>query len=375
MKGIAILGSTGSIGRQTLEVISSFPQHFSVVALGGWRNMGLLREQAEEFRPALVCGKDLGSQAVLPGFGKAVSATMEEMVYHPKVDVVVVATAGPAALIPTLQALRARKAVALASKEVLVAAGAIIAKERAAGATLLPIDSEASAIWQCLQGEDDNVSRVIITASGGPFRTKPLAELATVTSEEALKHPTWRMGKKITVDSATLMNKAFEVIEAHLLFQVPWERIEVVLHPQSIVHSMVEFRDGSVKAQMAPPDMRLPLQYALFYPQRLPTPGLERLDIAKLGCLTFEALDLERYPCFSIGMQAAKTGGTYPAALCAADDVAVRLFLEGEAGFTDIPHLIQRVLDEHVSGSADSLEDVIAADAWARRRTLELARA
>ncbi|MBI4201383.1 MAG: 1-deoxy-D-xylulose-5-phosphate reductoisomerase [Chloroflexi bacterium] len=375
MKGIAVLGSTGSIGRQTLDVIRAFPQHFSVVALGGWSNIGLLREQVREYRPALAFWQDIGNQDALSGSATTLSASMEEMVCNPRVDVVVVATAGPAALLPTLQALRAKKVVALASKEVLVMAGAIIAQEQAAGATLLPIDSEASAIWQCLQGEDSSVRRIIVTASGGPFRTRPLAKLSAVTPEEALKHPTWRMGKKITVDSATMMNKAFEVMEAHWLFRVPWEKIEVVLHPQSIVHSLVEFQDGSIKAQMAPPDMRLPIQYALFYPQRIPTKGLDPLDVTKVGCLTFEAMDTRRYPCFPIALQAAKAGGTYPAALSAADEVAVALFLEGATSYLDIPRLVGRVVDEHIPGSATSLEDVIAADAWARKRTLELARA
>lgn len=375
VKGIAILGSTGSIGRQTLEVIRSFPQHFSVVGLGGWRNLGLLKKQVEEFQPALVCCQDLSSGTVPPGFANSTSVTMEEMVCRPQVDLVVVATAGPAGLLPTLRALRARKVVALATKEAIVMGGALIAQEVAAGATLLPVDSEPSAIWQCLRGEDHDVARIIVTASGGPFRTRPLAELATVTPEEALRHPIWQMGKKISVDSATLMNKAFEVIEAHWLFHMPWEKIEVVLHPQGVVHSLVEFQDGSLKAQMAPPDMRLPVQYALFYPRRVQSQWLERLDITKIGSLCFEPVDSKRYPCFSIALEAARAGGTYPATLCTADEVAVGLFLAGEVGFMDIPRLVQGVLDEHLPGSATSLDDVIGADAWARRRTLQLARA
>ena len=373
MKGIAILGSTGSIGRQTLEVIRSFPQHFSVVGLGGWTNLGLLQEQVEKFQPALVYCQDLSNGATPPSFANSTSATLEEMVCHQKVDLVVIATSGSVGLLPTLLALRARKEVALASKEAVVMAGPLLAQEVAAGGILLPVDSEPSAIWQCLRGEDHDVARIIITASGGPFRTRPLADLATVTPQEALQHPTWRMGKRITVDSATLMNKAFEVIEAHWLFDVPWEKIEVVLHPQSIVHSLVEFQDGSMKAQLAPPDMRLPLQYALFYPRRVESRWLERLDIAKVGSLSFEPLERGRYECFSIAMEAAQAGGTYPAALCAADEVAVRLFLEGTVGFMEIPRLVQQVVDEHDPGSAISLDDVMDADAWARRRTLELA--
>ena len=252
-------------------------------------------------------------------------------------------------------------------------AGQLIAQEMAAGATLLPVDSEPSAIWQCLRGEDRDVARLIITASGGAFRDRPIEELATVTPEEALNHPTWSMGKKITVDSATLMNKAFEVIEAHWLFHVPWEKIEVVLHPQSIVHSLVEFPDGSVKAQLAPPDMRLPLQYALFYPRRIQSQWQDPLDITSVGPLSFERLERERYPCFNLALEAAQAGGTYLAALCAADEVAVGLFLEGKMGFTDIPRLVQQVVDEHQPGSATSLNEIMDAAAWAQFRVLELA--
>ncbi len=375
VKGIAILGSTGSIGRQTLEVIRAFPQHFSVVGLGGWRNLELLREQVEEFQPAMVCCQDLANGNVPPGFANSTYVTMEEMVCSPQVDFVVIATAGPSSLLPTLRALKARKVVALASKEAIVMAGPLIAQEVAAGATLLPIDSEPSAIWQCLKGEDHDIARIIITASGGALRTRSLAELAGVTPVEALKHPVWQMGKKITVDSATLMNKAFEVIETHWLFNMPWDKIEVVLHPQGVVHSFVEFQDGSIKAQMAPADMRLPVQYALFYPKRVQGEWLDRLDVTRLGTLSFDPLEMERYPCFSIALEAARAGGTYPAALSASDDVAVDLFLAGKIGFLDIPRLVQKVLDEHSPGSDTSLDDVLSADTWARERTLQLAKA
>jgi len=375
VKGIAILGSTGSVGRQTLEVVRSFPQHFSVVGLAGWTNLALLREQVEEFKPTKIFYRDMGDEATSSGTTKTTTATMEEMVRHPQVDMVVVATTGPAGLLPTLAAMRAGKEVALASKEVIVMAGPLIAQEVARGAILLPVDSEPSAIWQCLVGEDPDIARLIITASGGPFRTRPVEDLATVTPEEALQHPTWHMGKKITVDSATLMNKAFEVIEARWLFGVAWDKIEVVLHPQSIVHSLVEFQDGSVKAQMALPDMRLPLQYALFYPRRVQNQWLARLDMNKIGSLSFEPFGKDRYPCFSIALEAAQAGGTYPAALCAADDVAVSLFLDGKLAFPGIPRLVKRIVDEHQPGSATSLDDVMGAEEWARRRSLELANA
>ena len=373
VKGIAILGSTGSIGRQTLDVIRAFPQQFSVVGLAGWRNLGLLREQVEEFHPAMVFCKDSTNGASFPEFSGAVNTPMEEMACDPKVDLVVVATVGTSGLLPTLAALSAGKAVALASKETIVMAGALIAKKVSESGTILPVDSEPSAIWQCLQGDDQDVSRLIITASGGAFRDRPLEELAGVTPEEALRHPTWTMGRKITVDSATLMNKAFEVMEAHWLFNVPWDRIDVVLHPQSIVHSLVEFNDGSVKAQLARPDMRLPLQYALFYPRRMANQWALSLDIAKLGSLDFGPLDNERYPGFNIALDAAREGGTYPAALCAADDVAVNLFLEHRLGFLEIPNLVQRVLDEHTPGSESSLDDLQEASSWARRRAEEVA--
>jgi len=287
---------------------------------------------------------------------------------------VVAASTGPTSLPPILKALRSNKIVVFASKEAIVMAGSLIAQEMARGATLLPVDSEPSAIWQCLQGEDQDVARLIITASGGAFRSRPIGELVTVTPEEALQHPTWHMGKKITVDSATLINKAFEVVEAHWLFDVPWDKIEVTLHPQSIIHSLVEFQDGSIKAQMAVPDMRLPIQYALLYPKRMPNNQVDRLDINKLGALSFDRLEDGRYPCFSIALEAAKAGGTYPAALCAADDVAVWLFLNKMINFTDISNLIQLVINEHQSGSAISLDDVMGAETQARRRALELAK-
>ena len=372
VKGIAVLGSTGSVGRQALDVIRAFPDRFTAIGLGGWRNHRLLDEQVVEFQPALVSYDDTGDGAVSSRLAASKRVSMEEMVCDPRVDIVVMAVAGPAGLVSTLRALRAGKTVALASKEVLVMAGPILAREMAGGAALLPVDSEPSAIWQCLRGEDSAVERIIITASGGSFRKRSPDTLHSVTPQEALNHPTWTMGRKITVDSATLMNKAFEVIEVHWLFDMPWECIEVVIHPQSIVHSFVEFQDASVKAQMAPPDMRLPLQYAMFYPERVRSEWLERLDFARVGSLDFEPLDETWYPCFSMALDVAKKGGTYPAALCGADEAAVTLFLDGKIGFMDIPDLIRRVIEEHRSGDAMSLDDVIAAESWARRRAHEL---
>ena len=270
MRKIVVLGSTGSIGCQTLDIVRSFPDEFEVVGLAAGSNHDLLRQQIAEFRPRhFYCVSPPGN--LVPG---VTETPMEEMVTLPEVDVVMVATTGAAGLQPTLNALREGKAVALSNKEPIVMAGPLLKEQESRyGGAILPVDSEPSAIWQCIQGEANEIRRLIITASGGPFRTLALEEMAAVTPEQALKHPTWRMGPKITIDSATLMNKAFEVIESHWLFDVPWENIEVVVHPQSTIHSMVEFADGSVKAQLGPPSMRLPIQYALFYPERRRNPG------------------------------------------------------------------------------------------------------
>ena len=373
VKGIVVLGSTGSIGRQTLEVLRSFPKEFTVVGLAGWSNRKLLEEQVREFRPALVWCQGLSGDSLEPGLSDCACVTMEEMARHPEVDLVMVATVGRAGLLPTLAALRSGKSVALANKEVLVMAGELIAQEVAQNGQLLPVDSEPSAIWQCLRGEERNLARLIITASGGPFRTRPLSQMSRVTPEEALQHPTWQMGRKITIDSATLMNKAFEVIESHWMFDIPWERIDVIVHPQSIVHSLVEFEDGSVKAQLSSPDMRLPIQYALFHPRRVHNGSRPSLNLAEIATLTFEELEPQRYPCFSLALEAARAGGTYPAALSAADETAVNLFLHHRIGFLDIPHLVEQVVSQHETGSATSPNDILGADAWARRRTLELA--
>jgi len=366
---LALLGSTGSIGTQTLEVVRAFPQRFQVVGLAAAYNRERLARQVQEFHPRWVsfCG-----EAPLPGVapGQVAYLPLEEMASHPEVDLVVVATAGRAGLVPTLAALAAGKRVALANKEVLVMAGGLVmAQAQRHRAELIPVDSEHSALWQCLRGEAINqVARLLITASGGPFRDYSPQALAEVTPEQALAHPTWRMGPKVTIDSATLMNKGMEVIEAHWLFSIPWERIQVVIHPQSLIHSLVEFQDGSVKAQMSPPDMRLPIQYALSYPERWPNPGLPRLSLEAVGSLTFQSLDVERFPCFRLALEAARQGSTYPAVLCAADEVAVGLFLERRLGFGDIPRLIQAALEAHQPASAapPTVEEVLAADAWAR---------
>ena len=369
--GLAVLGSTGSIGRQTLDVVRSLPNRFNIVALAAGRNVTLLEEQAGEFRPRLICAEreaDYLYGRIASGKLAARWATMEEMASHPDVDLVVVATVGAAGLGPTLAALRVGKAVALANKEVLVMAGQIITAEaRRHGAQLRPIDSEHSAIWQCLWGEaPSSVQRIILTASGGPFRDTPPEELARITAQEALRHPNWQMGQKITVDSATLLNKGMECIEARWLFDVPLDQIEVVMHRESIVHSLVEFRDGSVKAQLGVPDMRLPIQCALTYPERLAGASVPKLDLKKIGTLSFGVPDMKQFPCLGLALEAGRRGGTYPAVLAAADEVAVQHFLTGHIPFLDIPHAVEDALTTHSGVPNPSLDDLLAADAWAR---------
>ena len=373
IKGLAVLGSTGSIGTQTLDVVRSFPGDFRVVALAARRNLDLLETQVREFHPKLVsCEGTAEEKAALFSNG-CVDCGMEEMVLDDDVDLVVTATVGDVALTPTISAIEAGKKVALANKESVVMAGELLTRlADEHDASLLPIDSEPNAIWQCLSGEQRVISRLIITASGGAFRDKDPEQLKDVTPEQALNHPTWTMGPKITVDSATLMNKAFEVIEAHWLFGVPWEDIEVVVHPESIIHSMVEFVDGSVKAHMSPPDMRLPIHYALFYPDRVRNESVARFDPVATGALTFEALNPERYPCFQLGLDVAMRGGTWPAALCGADEMAVELFLSRRIGFAEIPSVIGEALEGHQPVMDPAPDNILAAAAWARGRVSEL---
>ncbi len=371
MKNIVVLGSTGSIGTQTLDVVRALPGEFRVAGLAAGRNTDLLSDQIAEFAPRMAWA-EAGRERVADSGAALVPP--EEMVAAPDVDLVMMATTGRAGLIPTLGALRAGKAVALANKEVVVMAGDLVTRAAAEhNAPLLPVDSEPSALWQCLRGETEPVRRLIITASGGPFRARPLDEIARVTPDEALAHPTWVMGRKITIDSATLMNKGFEVIESRWLFGVPFERIAVVVHPQSVIHSMAELADGSVKAQMGPPDMRLPIQAALSYPARVDNGALPRYDPLAWPSLTFEPLDAARYPCFAAAVEAGREGRTYPVALSAADEVAVHSFLDGRIGFGDIHRIVQSVLDRHEPFEASSVEAVLEADEWARRQAVEAA--
>lgn len=366
---IAVLGSTGSIGRQALDVIRQLPDRFEVVALAAGRNAGLLAEQVAEFRPRYVAAES--EAAVLSDAAAAVGASFippEEMAVAADIDIPLVGTAGAAGLMPTLRALEAGRPVAIANKEVLVMAGHLVrrAMERGGG-DLRPVDSEHSAIWQCLWGEEGHaIRRILLTASGGAFRDYGRRQLATVTAEQALNHPTWKMGAKITVDSATLMNKGMETIEAMWLFDVPMEKVDVVLHRESIVHSLVEFSDGSVKAQLGVPDMRLPIQLALAYPERMPVPPMPALDLAAVGTLNFGRPDMDRFPCLRLAMEAGRLGETFPAAMAAADEVAVERFIAGEIGFLDIPTVIEAVMGEHRPVADPDLEAILEADARAR---------
>jgi 1-deoxy-D-xylulose-5-phosphate reductoisomerase len=372
IKRVAVLGSTGSIGRQTLEIINTLPDRFRIIGLAAGKNHDLLARQISQFQPRFIHFEDKPQTHLTRAEYEILSP--EEMASHPEVDIVVIATSGKWGLKPTLTAVKAGKRVALANKESLVMAGEIITTEaKRSGAQILPVDSEHSAIWQCLKGEKQKPSQLILTASGGPFYHYSPALLGEVTVEQALKHPSWRMGRKVTIDSATLMNKGLEVIEAHWLFNMPFNSINVLIHPQSIIHSMVEFSDGSVKAQLSYPDMRLPIQYALSYPQRLANPQLPRLDWKNLKELSFELPDLNTFPCLKLAIEAGRKGGTYPAALCGADEVAVELFLSHRIKFADIARLVEQALEAHKATPHPTLEEILAADNWAREKVIQLA--
>lgn len=373
MNRIAILGSTGSIGRQTLDVARRLSGRVEVVALAANRNAEALLSQAAEWGVKHVGLCDVGSAASARnlniGSGVQIYEGVDglcELACLPCVDRVVVAVAGMIGLRPTLCAVESGKTIALASKEVLVAGGEfVMSAAKRAGVAILPVDSEHSAVFQCLQGvAPASLDTIVLTASGGPFRETPAAELSEMTAADALKHPTWKMGALVTVNSATLMNKGLEVIEAHWLFGLPVDRVEVIIHPQSIVHSLVRLRDGSILAQLGLPDMRLPIQYSLVYPER-PDTGLPKLDLADMQSLTFDQPDHAKFPCLGLAYDAVRMGGTTPAALNGANEAVVSLFLAGEVGYGRIPELIVSALDAHVSEAA-TLESVLEADRWAR---------
>jgi 1-deoxy-D-xylulose-5-phosphate reductoisomerase len=386
MKRVAILGSTGSIGRSALAVVDAHPDRLQVVALAAGRNAARLAEQVARYRPAAVgvatdaalgelrgrlAGQDV--PAVLAAGPEALIAVAT----HPEADVVLCASSGTAGLEAVLAAIDAGKTVALANKEVLVMAGALMVEAaRRRGVLILPVDSEHNAIHQCLHGRPrHDIRRLILTASGGPFRSLSAAQLTRVTPEDALRHPTWRMGRKITIDSATLMNKGLEVLEAHWLFGVGARDIEVVIHPQSVVHSMVELTDGSILAQLGVTDMRLPIQYAFSYPDRWAA-ALPALDVARLGTLEFGPPDLDRFPCLGLAYSALEHGGSWPVVLNAANELAVEAFLDGRLAFPGIPRVIAAALDAAGRESAEprSLADIRAVDGWARSLSAETIR-
>jgi len=344
-KNVVLLGSTGSVGTQTLDVIRALPDRFRVLGLAAGRNVELLASQIAEFAPYCYYaagGREPADSSDCRPLSLIELATLND------VDLVVAAMSGADALEPIIAALGAGIPVALANKELVVMAGEYLREAAQHGGTeILPVDSEPSAIWQCIRGETEKPKRLIITASGGAFRDRSWDELRSVSPEEALEHPTWQMGRKITIDSATLINKALEVVEAHWLFDIPYEQIDVVLHKQSVIHSMVEFQDGSVKAQMGPPDLRYPIQCALTHPERMENLTLPRFDPIEVGSLTFEELDSSLYPCFDLALDVAKRGGTWRAALVGADEAAVDLFLDGKIGFTEIGPVIEQGLSAH----------------------------
>ncbi|MEL6444626.1 MAG: 1-deoxy-D-xylulose-5-phosphate reductoisomerase [Bacteroidota bacterium] len=387
-RGIALLGATGSIGTQALDIVRLFPDRLRVRALTAGNNAELLAAQAEEFRPALVV---IGDEAAAPGLRRRLGPLgidvltgdegLCEAARVDEADLVLTAVVGSCGLLPTLAAIEAGRTIALANKETLVVGGALVAAAaKRNSVAILPVDSEHSAIFQCLVGEPpDSVERLTLTASGGPFRTRPAHTFSAITRAEALNHPNWSMGAKVTIDSATLMNKGLEVIEARWLFDLGPEQIDVLVHPQSIIHSMVTFADGSAKAQLGVPTMKVPIQYALTYPDRWPAPH-PRLDWTTLRRLDFELPDTDRFPCLRLAFEALDAGGTAPCALNAANEVAVASFLRDEIGFTDIPRIVSDALDynagqPHASLSHPDVDTLVGADALARRRAQELRRA
>ncbi|MDD5382290.1 MAG: 1-deoxy-D-xylulose-5-phosphate reductoisomerase [Candidatus Margulisbacteria bacterium] len=373
-KGIAILGSTGSIGRQTLEIASIFPSSLAVVALAAKDEVELIAEQIKKFSPRVV---SVASEEVKQKVEAIVTSAktqifvgqegLNKVATEPSAKMVVVAIPGSLALTAVLEAVKLKKDIALATKEVLVAAGEIFMQEvKTAGVKVFPIDSEHSAIAQCLRGEErKTVKKIILTASGGPFLKTPIEKLSQMTAKEALKHPTWKMGPKITIDSATLMNKGFEVIEAHYLFGLDYSQIEVIVHPESVIHSMVEFIDGSIKAQLGAPDMRVPIQYALLEEERQSN-HWSRLDFGKITGLTFLKPDKVKFPCLEYAYEAGKTGGTLPAILNAANEEAVNQFLKGKFNFDQIAVKIKQVMDKQQNKENPTLEDILSADRFAR---------
>ena len=376
MKKVVLLGSTGSIGTSTVKVAEDLPDAIQLVGLAAGRNAKALLEQTRRHRPLAISIQDPAQAQTLT---HALGATCEvlqgdegliRLATLPDADIVLIAIVGTAGLQPALAAIRAGKDIAVASKEILVMAGEVVMREAAEhGVRVLAVDSEHSAIFQCLDGRPvDSVRRLVLTASGGPFRQTPKEDFKNITVERALKHPSWVMGRKITIDSATLFNKGLEMIEARWLFQIGMDRVDVVVHPQSVIHSMVEFVDGSILAQLSTPDMCLPIQYALTYPKRAPSNRVQT-NLAAIGSLTFEAPDPDRFPSLILARRAGEVGGTLPAVLNAANEVAVAAFCDRQIGFEDITRLVSKTMDEHRVVSNPSLDQILAADTWAREAT------
>ncbi|NEO32656.1 MAG: 1-deoxy-D-xylulose-5-phosphate reductoisomerase [Symploca sp. SIO3C6] len=382
MKAITLLGSTGSIGTQTLDIVTQYPEQFRLVGLAAGRNVEMLAAQIREFRPEIAAIRD---ERKLPELKEAAAnldyqpillageAGVVEVARYGDAEAVVTGIVGCAGLLPTIAAIEAGKDIALANKETMIAGGPVVLPlVKKHGIKLLPADSEHSAIFQCLQGvPEGGLRRILLTASGGAFRDWPVEKLPEVKVADALKHPNWSMGRKITVDSATLMNKGLEVIEAHFLFGMDYDKIDIVIHPQSIIHSLIELQDTSVLAQLGWPDMRLPLLYALSWPERIYT-DWEQLDLVKAGNLTFREPDHQKYPCMQLAYAAGRAGGSMPAVLNAANEQAVALFLEEKIGYLDIASYIESVCDRHQADNCSHpcLEDILAADQWARREVL-----
>ncbi|MBQ2482972.1 MAG: 1-deoxy-D-xylulose-5-phosphate reductoisomerase [Bacteroidales bacterium] len=366
---LAILGSTGSIGTQALDVVSHHPELFQVEMLSAGSNASLLIEQARKFNPnaVVICNKDKYAEVkkALDPLDIKVFAGVEsagDLAGGSNVDIVLAAMVGFSGLAPTISAMKKGKVIALANKETLVAAGSIITRlSREYNSPLIPVDSEHSAVFQCLQGERAQVEKVLLTASGGPFFNLPKEDFEKITVEQALNHPNWKMGNKVTIDSASMMNKGLEIMEAAWLFNIPAEKIEVVVHPQSIIHSMVQFTDGGIKAQLGYPDMRVPIQYALSYPYRISL-DTKRLSFAELGQLTFFAPDLEKFPCLRIAYESFKKGGNIPCAMNAANEVAVAAFLRGQIRFTQIPQIIEKTIEKCNFVSSPGIEDIFETD-------------
>ncbi len=381
MKKVTVLGSTGSIGVSALDVIEKNPGRFRVVALAAGKNIKLLQKQIEKFRPKIVSVTDVSSAVKLrkeltSQIRTKIVASQEgllEVASFAGADIVLSAISGAAGLLPTLAAIDAGKDVALANKETMVMAGGIVnekAKEKRVN--ILPVDSEHSAVFQCLQGQKQkNIKKIILTASGGPFLNYKKSELKKATLSQALQHPRWKMGKKITIDSASMMNKGLEVIEAKWLFDLDMEQIDILIHPQSVVHSLVEFVDGSLLAQMGIPDMRTPIAYALTYPERIKN-SLPLLDLAKTRNLVFHKPDVKKFPCIRLAYEAGRCGGTMPAVLNAANEIAVEAFLAKKIKFVDLPEIIDKVLSTHKTVKKPALEEILQADKWARMQTKEI---